>query len=255
MSEAPPKGGYYSVIARAVARLDSNTHGSRQTLYEHARASQLRNISTSFTQPEVKREREALEQAIRMVEAEALVAEKEQADRDSKIIFDFSDFCGKTTTRPDHFYDVSVLPHPKATIIAAIERQIVFSPLDAYVEWLQSGVQFLMNFLEGIGSEPLSFKGGPAQRAASQAIQAIKGNTSAERDELRRIVSSEEYKRDMDRLSYFFAIAERENERLEKRIANALRARITRLAALSPTEKMTLDEQERKFKEFWKNSR
>ncbi|MGA2895322.1 MAG: hypothetical protein ABSE22_20865 [Xanthobacteraceae bacterium] len=250
MSGVPNKSGYYSVIARAVARLDDSTHRSRQALYERARASQRNNISAALTQVEIRSEREALEQAIRTVEAEAVAAEAEKAKNDSKIISDFSDFCGKTATSPVCFYDASILPHPKEAIISAIEREIVRSSLKAHVEWLQSSVQFLMNFLEGVGPRPLPFDGGPTQRAASEAL---KGDSPV--DELRRIMASSEYKRDMERLSRFMATAEREGEELEERIANALRARIARLTGLSQAEKAALDKQERKFQEFSKNSR
>ena len=58
---------------------------------------------------------------------------------DSKIVSAFADFCEKTTTRMDAFYDASVLPYPREAIISAMEREIVRSPLKAYVDWLQTG--------------------------------------------------------------------------------------------------------------------
>jgi hypothetical protein len=100
---------YHSLIARAVAGLGGGTPDIRKDLYERARASQAKNIDPArFT-----REREALELAIHAVEAEAAVSDAERAEKDAKVVFAFSDFCEETTTRPDCFYDESVLPHPK----------------------------------------------------------------------------------------------------------------------------------------------
>jgi hypothetical protein len=48
------------------------------------------------------------------------------------------------------FYDASELPQPKEAIIAAIEREIVRSPLEKQVELLQTAGAFMWNFLEGI---------------------------------------------------------------------------------------------------------
>jgi hypothetical protein len=68
-------------------------------------------------------------------------------------------------------------------------------------------------------------------------------------------LASSGYKQDEERSSHFWAIADRENTKVEERIASALRARRKRLAVMSQTERAALDEQERKFKEFSKNSK
>jgi hypothetical protein len=65
---------YYPLIGRAIAGLDKNTGESRRALYERARTAlvaQLRGLDPPLTESEITRERLALEEAIRKVEAEA----------------------------------------------------------------------------------------------------------------------------------------------------------------------------------------
>ena len=65
---------YYPLIARAVAGLDKNTGENRRALYERARSAlvaQLRGVDPPLEETEVTRERLALEESIRKVEAEA----------------------------------------------------------------------------------------------------------------------------------------------------------------------------------------
>ena len=65
---------YHPLIARAVSGLDKNTGENRRALYERARAalvSQLRGVEPALDETEITRERLALEEAIRKVEAEA----------------------------------------------------------------------------------------------------------------------------------------------------------------------------------------
>src|SRR5262245_32417819 len=65
---------YYPLIGKAVAGLEKNTGEARRMLYERARTalvSQLRNMTPQLTESEITRERLALEEAIRKVEAEA----------------------------------------------------------------------------------------------------------------------------------------------------------------------------------------
>ena len=180
---APLQHDYYSLIVRAVAGLGSNTPETRQALYEHARAAQLNSFDPALSPAAIERERDVLEQASRTVE---------QVESDSKIIFDYAAFCEENATRQDCFYDASLLPYPKEAIITAIERQIVRSPPEAFVDWLRSGAMFMWNFLEGVGSDPLPFKD----------LDISRGNTS-----------------------HFIATAEREKKEVEKRIATALRIR------------------------------
>ncbi len=72
---------YYPLIARAVAGLEKNTGENRRTLYERARTAlvaQLRGVSPALDESEITRERLALEEAIRKIEAEAVRAAREQ---------------------------------------------------------------------------------------------------------------------------------------------------------------------------------
>src|SRR5436853_7785135 len=73
---------YYPLIARAVAGLDKNTGENRRALYERARTAlvaQLRGVQPALEESEITRERLALEEAIRKVEAEAARSAREAA--------------------------------------------------------------------------------------------------------------------------------------------------------------------------------
>lgn len=66
---------YYPLIARAIAGLDPSAPGEqRRALYERARTaliSQLRGVQPALSEAEITRERLALEDAVRRVEADA----------------------------------------------------------------------------------------------------------------------------------------------------------------------------------------
>jgi hypothetical protein len=65
---------YYPLIAKAVDGLEKSTGEARRTLYERARGAlvtQLRGVVPALSESEITRERLALEEAIRKVEAEA----------------------------------------------------------------------------------------------------------------------------------------------------------------------------------------
>jgi len=79
---------YYPLIARAVAGLDKNTGESRRALYERARAAlvaQLRGLDPPLTESEITRERLALEESIRKVEAEAARKARLEVPRVDKV--------------------------------------------------------------------------------------------------------------------------------------------------------------------------
>jgi hypothetical protein len=62
---------YYSVIARAVSRLPSNTDEARHAIYEQARAAlleTLRDFDPPLSETELANEQSVLEMAIRVVE-------------------------------------------------------------------------------------------------------------------------------------------------------------------------------------------
>src|SRR3569833_1884085 len=66
---------YYPLIARAVGGLDSNTGENRRAKYERARAAQVnqqRGVDPPLDEDAITRERQALEEAIRRVETEAV---------------------------------------------------------------------------------------------------------------------------------------------------------------------------------------
>jgi hypothetical protein len=75
---------YYPLISRAVAGLENNTGDARRVLYERARAAlvaQLRGVTPALDESDVTRERLALEEAIRKVEAEAARKPKVEPSR------------------------------------------------------------------------------------------------------------------------------------------------------------------------------
>jgi hypothetical protein len=64
---------YYPLIVKAVAGLDKSTGETRRALYDRARTAllaQLRGVEPALSEPEITRERLALEEAIRKVEGE-----------------------------------------------------------------------------------------------------------------------------------------------------------------------------------------
>src|ERR1700689_4899914 len=66
---------YHPLIARAVEGLENSTGEARRGLYERARAAlvaQLRSIEPPLSEADITRERLALEDAIRKVEAETV---------------------------------------------------------------------------------------------------------------------------------------------------------------------------------------
>jgi hypothetical protein len=66
---------YYPLIAKAVSGLDKSTGEARRALYDRARTAllaQLRGVEPALSEPDITRERLALEEAIRKVEAEAV---------------------------------------------------------------------------------------------------------------------------------------------------------------------------------------
>src|SRR5947209_4075292 len=65
---------YYPLISRAVAALEKNTGENRRALYERARSAllaQLRGVTPALNESDITRERLALEESVRKVEAEA----------------------------------------------------------------------------------------------------------------------------------------------------------------------------------------
>jgi hypothetical protein len=146
------------------------------------------------------------------------VVKSESNPSDSKIMSDYGDFLANTKTRPDSFYDVNLLPYPKETIIAAIEREIVREPLESRVELLKTVVLWLWNFQEGVGTTPLPLTGMDLSKFPM-------GRTPAEMNEIRRIISDPNVERDRKRAETFKNIAEAESKKIDERIAAAVRKR------------------------------
>jgi hypothetical protein len=197
---------YYSLIARAVDDLHINVRETRLTLYERARRAQLSSFDPAIPEVEFRRERAALEKAIRAIETKAAATDDRQAESDRKIVSDYANFLDKSTNRSDRFYDARVLPHSKETIIAAIEREIVRSTLEDDVVWLRRCGQFMFNFLEGIGPFPVPFPNADPQ-----------GSTPAD--------PFDEYEREVERASSLMVVAEREGNVIEDRIEAAIQIR------------------------------
>jgi hypothetical protein len=89
---------YYPLISRAVGGLEKNTGENRRALYDRARVAlvnQLRGVQPALEESDITRERLALEEAIRKVEAEAAkrvraeVAEPEEPSLRDRGLRDF----------------------------------------------------------------------------------------------------------------------------------------------------------------------
>jgi hypothetical protein len=79
---------YYPLIARAVAGLEKNTGEGRRVVYERARqalVTQLRSLTPALSESDVTRERLALEEAIRKVEAESARRSTLRSDPAAKV--------------------------------------------------------------------------------------------------------------------------------------------------------------------------
>src|SRR5499433_2994763 len=77
-----PMADYYPLIAKAVSGLDKSTGEARRALYDRARTAllaQLRGVEPALSEPDITRERLALEEAIRRVEAEAARRSRDEA--------------------------------------------------------------------------------------------------------------------------------------------------------------------------------
>jgi hypothetical protein len=94
---------YRSLIARAVDALRINVRETRLALYERARKAQLGSFEPTISDADFRRERMALEQAIRAIETRAAATDAKQANSDRKIVSDYATFLEETETRLDCF--------------------------------------------------------------------------------------------------------------------------------------------------------
>jgi hypothetical protein len=180
------------------------------------RRTQRSSFDPKIPEAEFRRERTALEKAIRAIETMAAAIDKKQAKSDRKIVSDYASFMVEAPTRLDCFYDASELLHPKEAIIAAIEREIVRSPLKKKIDLLQTAGAFMWNFLEGIG---------PIARPLEGYSRLPQSSAPADSDDLKRMVASVEYIRDVEMTGRLMDTANKEDKKVEERIAAAIRIR------------------------------
>lgn len=121
--------------------------------------------------------------------------------------------------KPDAFYDVSVLPHPKEDILLAIEREILREPSDARVEWLAVGAVFLPSFQQGIGPKPLFWVGAD--------LADLQRSTPNVREQMKVLAQSP----DRARAEQFLALMKIESDQIQARIDAALRLRRARMTS------------------------
>src|SRR6516165_4256770 len=79
---------YYSLIARAVSRLPSNTDEARRAIYERARATlleSLRTLDPPISEAELANAQFALGEAIRRVEQDLMGADMRQIVREENV--------------------------------------------------------------------------------------------------------------------------------------------------------------------------
>jgi hypothetical protein len=80
---------YYPLIARAVEGLDRSTGEARRALYERARdalVAQLRSNQPALLEAQITKERLALEEAIRKVEAEAARKSRNESQAEQQAV-------------------------------------------------------------------------------------------------------------------------------------------------------------------------
>jgi len=104
---------YYPLINKAVAGLDKSTGEARRALYERARTAlvtQLRGVQPALSESDITRERLALEEAIRKVEAEAARKSRFDAPPERKRV----DIPGAAALRPPSEPDAPPDQHDQA---------------------------------------------------------------------------------------------------------------------------------------------
>jgi len=149
-------------------------------------------------------------------EANRAVPQRTFSKSDEKIVSDLADLMAKGDTKPDAFYDVAVLPHPKEDILLAIEREILRETSDARVEWLAVGAMFLPSFQEGIGPKPLSWFG--------VDLAELQRSTPDLKEQAKVLAQNP----DRERAEQFLTVMKIESDQIQARIDAALRLREAR---------------------------
>src|SRR5437899_12665593 len=99
---------YYPLIAKAVSGLDKSTPEARRALYDRARTAllaQLRGVEPALSEPDITRERLALEEAIRKVEGEVAFQRGGETPRRSREPASRPDYRGEQDVRPEASID------------------------------------------------------------------------------------------------------------------------------------------------------
>jgi hypothetical protein len=149
---------------------------------------------------------------------DAVPASGDFKNSDGKIVSDLADLMAAGELKPDAFYDISVLPHPKEDILLAIEREILREPLDARAEWLAVGAAFLPSFQQGIGLKPLFWIGAD--------LAGLERSTPDVKEQRRVLAHSP----DRARADRYFALMKIESDQIQTRIDAAMRLRRARMA-------------------------
>src|SRR5438309_1251963 len=174
---------YYPLVAKAVAGLEKNTGEGRRLLYERARTAlvaQLRGMNDPpLTEAEITRERLALEEAIRKVEAEAARrgrdvprAEPAAAKPDAGMDVPQSSLSKPASPTPDRPVpprpgqrrqspmrqpsadDIGELPkHSRVGLIAAIVTVLLILALGAAAYWQRDRIAALVAGMRGTASQ------------------------------------------------------------------------------------------------------
>jgi hypothetical protein len=135
---------------------------------------------------------------------------EQQAEHDNQVITDFAACMAQDELKTALYHDVAVLPHPKETILRAIEREILREQLAARVEWLKNGAAFLPWFQrDRIGL------------AAANVLMTVK----AEGD---YIAAAARIAASADQAESFQATVKAEGDRIAARIEAAVRLRNAR---------------------------
>jgi hypothetical protein len=137
---------------------------------------------------------------------------------DKKIVSDLAELMATGSVKPDKFYDVSLLPHPKEAILLAVEREILHEPSDARVEWLAAGAGFLASFQVSVGPKPLSWFG--------VELADLRHLTSDPKKMAKLLAENP----DRARAERFLSLMKIESDQIQARVDVALRRRKARIA-------------------------
>jgi hypothetical protein len=156
---------YYPLIAKAVAGLEKSTGETRRALYDKARTallSQLRAVEPALSEPDITRERLALEEAIRKVEGEIAFPRSPDAARRPRV-----DQPARADQAPDpsqEFAEDIEETRPAAPLSAAATARAPEGEMRRGERWSHGGPSLSDNgvrsFRESIGESGPADEGG-----------------------------------------------------------------------------------------------